>query len=824
MLLSALVAFVAGVCVLQLQAALPSLVQIALLIAVALPVAIVAATWKDARPVLRLGALLAACGVLGFAYAAAQSMLRIGEELSFADEGRDLAVIGVIANLPARAERGVRFEFDVERVLTPDVRVPHRLLLGWYNGGFEVQPGQRWSFTVRLRRPHGAMNPGGFDLEAWMLERNLRATGYVRSGPRDPSPDRLDSMVWRPGYAVERARSVLRERLQSSVADKRHGGVLLALVLGDQRAIGDEDWTLFNRTGIAHLVSISGLHITMIAGLAGLVVGALWRRIPVLLARSAAQTAGIVAGLIAALLYALLAGWGIPAQRTVLMLATVASAWLTGSRIGLATALALAAALVCLIDPWAVLAPGFWLSFGAVAAIVWVVQGRPPAPNLRWKYGMLTAARVQIAVTVALVPASIVLFHQLSVVSPLANAIAIPIVSWAVTPLALIGAALATLPAPIAAVAEPFFLAANGLFGVLAGLLAWLSSFSWATHPVASPPIALVALALIGVAWLLAPPGWPSRAAGLLALLPIFVWPATRPGEGDLWVTALDVGQGSALLVETRDRAWLYDAGPRYSNESDAGERVILPYLRYRGIGRLDGLIVSHLDSDHSGGAASLLRALAVERVISSIPHGHPALGQGAAVERCEAGLAWKSGALAFLVLHPHSADYARRRSSNAMSCVVAVTLGTTRLLLTGDVPAADETVFLAREPGLRVAWLAAPHHGSRTSSSETLLQTLGASWAVAQAGYRNRFGHPDAGVMERYRAHRIRLLRTDHAGALQWRFAPDGSTTVSAWRSAAVHYWHNRPGPIHSDFPDEDDPPEGIDTNPAPPEPFFPG
>src|SRR5512134_294082 len=436
MLLSALVAFVAGVCVLQLQAALPSPVQIALLIAVALPVAIGAAAWKDARPVLRLGALLAACGVLGFAYAATQSTLRIGAELSFADEGRDLAVIGVVANLPARAERGVRFEFDIERVLTPDVRVPRRLLLGWYNGTFEVQPGQRWSFSVRLRRPHGAMNPGGFDLEAWMLERNLRATGYVRSGPRDPSPDRLDSMVWRPGYVVERARSMLRERLQSSVADKRHGGVLLALVLGDQRAIGDEDWTLFNRTGIAHLVSISGLHITMIASLAGLVVGALWRRIPVLLVRSTAQTAGIVAGLIFALLYALLAGWGIPAQRTVLMLATVAAAWLTGSRIGLATALAFAAALVCLIDPWAVLAPGFWLSFGAVAAIVWVVQGRPAAPNHRWKHGMLTAARVQIAVTLALVPASIVLFLQLSVVSPLANAIAIPIVSWAVTPLA----------------------------------------------------------------------------------------------------------------------------------------------------------------------------------------------------------------------------------------------------------------------------------------------------------------------------------------------------------------------------------------------------
>lgn len=822
MLLFALVAFVAGVCVLQLQAALPSPVQIALLFAGALAV-LIATAW-GARPGLRRGALLAACGVLGFAYAAAQSTLRIGDELSFVDEGRDLAVIGVVASLPARAERGVRFEFVVERILTPEVRLPRRLLLGWYNGAFDVQPGQRWSFTVRLRRPHGAMNPGGFDLEAWMLERNLRATGYVRAGPRDPAPNRLDAMVWRPGYAVERARSVLRERLQPVLADKRHGGVLLALILGDQRAIGDEDWTLFNRTGISHLVSISGLHITMIAGLAGLVVGAVWRRTPALLARSAAQTAGVIAGLVAALLYALLAGWGVPAQRTVLMLATVAAAWLAGSRIGLGTALALAAALVCLLDPWAVLAPGFWLSFGAVAAIVWVVQGRPGTPSSRWRSGLMTAVRVQIAVTLALVPASVVLFHQLSVVSPLANAVAIPIVSWAVTPLALVGAALALLPPPMTLLAEALFLAGNWLFGVLADLLASSASFPWATLPVASPPVPLVALAIIGVIWLLGPPGWPSRASGLLALLPIFVWPATRPNDGELWVTAFDVGQGSALLVETRDRTWLYDAGPRYSSESDAGERVILPYLRHRGIGRLDGLIVSHLDSDHSGGAASVLRALEVERVVSSIADRHPALGQRAAVERCEAGMAWRSGSLAFLVFHPDAADYQRRRSTNAMSCVVAVSLGSIRVLLTGDVPAADETTLLAREPGLRVSWLAAPHHGSRTSSSETLLGTLGATWAVAQAGYRNRFGHPDPAIVERYRAHRVRLLRTDHAGALQWRFGPDGGATISAWRSVAVRYWHNRPGLLPSAAAFEDDPPEGIDTNPAPPEAFFPG
>ena len=315
------------------------------------------------------------------------------------------------------------------------------------------------------------MNPGGFDFEAWMLERNLRASGYVRAGRNDPPAKRVQAMVWLPQYAIERARSNLRAQLQPKLEGKRYGGVLLALVLGDQRAISDADWTLFNRTGIGHLVSISGLHITMIASLVGLSVGALWRRSPALVARTAAQTAAVIAGLVAAFAYALLAGWGVPAQRTVIMLATVGVAWIFSSRIGAATSLALAAALVCLIDPWAVLAPGFWLSFGAVAAIVWVVQGRPiRSASSGLRLVLHAAARVQIAVTLALIPATVLLFHQLSIVSPLANAVAIPVVSWAVTPLALLGAAFAMLPAPLSLLAEPLLGAADAIFAIMAAL------------------------------------------------------------------------------------------------------------------------------------------------------------------------------------------------------------------------------------------------------------------------------------------------------------------------------------------------------------------
>lgn len=832
MRLAALIALVIGVCLLQWQALLPERAIVALLAGVAATMLLVLLVllWSRSSWLARAGILIA-MGCLGFAYAAAHATWRMADELAFDDEGRDIAVVGVIASLPVRLERGVRFELDVERIVAPSVHVPSRVLLGWYSGDpggdGAVQPGERWAFTVRLKRPHGTMNPGGFDFEAWMLERNLRASGYVRAGRNDPPAMRVHAMVWAPRYAIERARSNLRAQLQPKLEGKRYGGVLLALVLGDQRAISDADWTLFNRTGIGHLVSISGLHITMIASLVGLAVGAMWRRSPVLLARAAAQTAAVIAGLIAAFSYALLAGWGVPAQRTVVMLATVGAAWLFSSRIGAATSLALAAALVCLIDPWAVLAPGFWLSFGAVAAIVWVVQGRPmhlAASGLRPL--LHAAARVQIAVTLALVPATVLLFHQLSIVSPLANAVAIPVVSWAVTPLALLGAALAVIPAPVSLLAEPVLGAADAIFAIVAALLEWAASFAWANVPVATPPLVLVVLAAVGVVWVLAPPGWPLRVAGAVAILPMFVWPALRAADNEVWVTALDVGQGSALLVETNQHVWLYDAGPRYSADTDAGERLILPYLRHRGIGKLDGLIVSHLDNDHSGGAASILRAVSVDRVMSSIAPGHPVLNARADVERCAAGMRWSTGTLTFAVLHPAAPDYEAKRPTNSMSCVVLITSGATRLLLTGDVPLADESALLAREPALRADWLAVPHHGSRSSSSAVLLDTLGATAAVAQTGYRNRFRHPEAEVVARYHARKIQFFRTDYSGALQWRFAGDGASTVSSSREMQARYWHNRP-PTASRRPGSGSgtPEVGAsvpDVIPGPPEPYL--
>lgn len=799
-----LAAFVAGAWLLQQQAALPhpGLLALTALSAGAVVALCAVLRLRARRSIASAGAatwlshtsVLLAVLALGMCHAGWIAKWRLADELDFADESRDVRVIGVIASLPAQLQRGTRFEFDVEAVEAPAIHVPPHISLAWFGATAQVRPGERWRFEVRLRRPHATLNPGGFDLEAWMLERNLRATGYVRENRI--SPERIDGLVWATGYAIDRARDALRRKLQERLRDDRYGGVLVALVLGDQRAIREEDWLLFNRTGISHLVSISGLHITMIAGLLALAAGRIWRRSSGALAFAPAQSAAAVAAMVAAWAYCLLAGWGVPAQRTFFMLATVAAAMLLRFHTRPAATLALAAVVVTLLDPWAVLAAGFWLSFGAVAAIFFSVYGRPTRRCPGWRVRVNEAARVQLVVTIALVPLTVVLFQQVSVVSPLANAIAIPVVSLLVTPLSLAAACFVMLPEPLASIAVPLLTLAHALMVLLSELLQWSLQWRAASIALPAPPFWVAAVAMVAVVWLLSPPGWPMRWAGAVWLLPLILWPAERPRTGELWVTALDVGQGSALIVEAPGRVLVFDTGPRYSAQADAGGRIVLPYLRARGIDRIDILVVSHLDSDHSGGTAALLEAVEIGEVWTSIPPDHPVLAKARSVTRCHAGTTAGSGPLDLRILHPTVAEYALpERNTNARSCVVEVRLGQTRVLMTGDLPALQESEILSRTADLHATLLAAPHHGSRSSSTDPFVRAIAPTWVVAQVGYRNRFGHPDPSVVARYRGVGAQFVRTDIAGATQWRFAGDGSEFVRMQRIDAARYWHNQPG-----------------------------
>lgn len=773
---SIIVGFVVGLLWLQQQAELPGMLLPGLSLGVVLMLLVVGG---PGRHVFMRTLLLLVIGVAsGLLWGDWRAELRLADALPSALEGEDLAVRGVIAAMPQRTERGWRFEFETDAV--PDQGVPRRILLAWYEQGFireqggtEAVPplhaGDRWQLQVRLKRPHGTLNPHGFDYEAMLFERDIRATGYVR-------PRAVHQWLGREGRCiVECAREAVRSRFERTLGDSPYAGVLVALAVGDQQAVPRSQWDLFARTGITHLVSISGLHITLLAGLAYAAVGALWRRVPRLMLLLPAQRAASVGGLLAAMAYCLLAGFAVPAQRTLYMLAVVAIALWQRRNPAPRDVLMLALLVVVLIDPWAVLAPGFWLSFGAVALLFYVGSGRIVEAHWLRQWG-----RAQWAMSLGLLPILLALFQQFSLVSPLANAVAIPMVSFVITPLAL----LAAVPG-----LEFLLYPAHALLSALMWLMQRMAALPFSTWQQAVPPAYMTVLAMLGALWLMLPRGVPARWLGLMPLSVMLLWMPPRPADGSLQVTVLDVGQGLAVHLQTAKHDMLFDTGPAFGEEADSGNRIILPYLRAVGVGRLDAMVVTHADADHSGGAESVVDGVSVEHMLTSAPFEHRLSALPVAQGPCEAGMQWEWDGVRFEFLHPLVGDYEREvGKSNDMSCVLRVASHSGTMLLTGDIEARSEKALLARgAERLRADVMLVPHHGSRTSSTPEFIAAVGAKDVIVPVGYRNRFRHPHPMVLARYSA--TNVYRTDRDGAVTVEYSGSG-ITLAGVRHEYRRYW----------------------------------
>jgi competence protein ComEC len=767
--------------------------------------------------------LLAASAAAGFVSTHWQASSRLADALPAELEGQDLRLLGTVASLPREGLQGVRFEFVVEAATLrgQPVRVPERVSLGWWRGteadamlaapSRPVRAGQRWQFTARLARPHGAMNPHGFDLEAWLFEQGLRATGSVRD-VRGVSPAVL--VEDDAAHPVQRARQAVRDAIQARVADAGTAGVLAALAVGDQAAIDRADWALFRDTGTAHLVSISGLHVTMFAWLATAVVTALWARHPRLPCRVPAPVAGRWAGLLLAAAYALLAGWGVPAQRTVAMIAVVVLLRQGGRRWPWPAVLGAAGFVVVAADPWALRAPGFWLSFVAVGLLAASaplqlagpagggLAGRVGGERLggwgrwgRWHW-LHAALRQQAVATVGLAPLSLLFFQQVSLVGFAANLLAIPVVTLLITPLALLGVLLP----PLWALGAWVVAALEAVLVVMAAspLAVW--------HSAAAPPWA-VAAGLLGGLVAVLPWPWRLRALALPLMLPLLVPPVAKPPPGGFELTAVDVGQGTAVLLRTASHVLVYDAGPAGAagaTGADAGERVLVPLLRALGVRRIDRLVLSHRDTDHTGGAAALAQALPVAGLLSSLEAGHP-LRALAPHAPCTAGQRWRWDGVDFELLHPPAellASATGRTRPNTLSCVLRVrAAGGRSVLLTGDIEAAQEAA-LVREAGARLAstvlWV--PHHGSNTSSTADFIAAVAPRLAVVQAAHRSRFGHPAPAVLSRYAAAGVPVLTSAACGAWVWRVGPDGRGGPGdgvCTRERHRRYWHHPIGQV---------------------------
>jgi competence protein ComEC len=806
----AIAAFVFGVALLQRQANLESEVTSFLAISLAtLVYTLICLLWEISYlRYIRLVCFALIFSVIGFFWANLRADWLLQENLPVAWEQREMRITGVVESLPHYTEQGVRFNFNVEQLAASQERpiwFPSHVTLTWkiqseaalQNSdtldSYPIKPGQRWRLTVRLKRPHGNANPLGFDYEVWLLEQGIRATGAVRSNQLAHN-SLVSKFVWTPSNLVNRWRDQLRQRIHRALPTSPYAGVLVALVIGDQREIAQSDWAIFNRTGIGHLISISGLHITMVSGMFAGLMSYFWRRsfftqmhLPLHLP---AQKVAALSAVLMALLYVALSGFGIPAQRTLLMISIVALAVWSGRMVGLSHVLCLALGAVVLFDPWAVLWPGFWLSFAAVAVILYVSMGRAEGSFGdsifdRLQKTLMQAWHVQYAITIGLVPLSLLLFAQLSLISPLANALAIPLVSFVIAPLALIAC---VLPAPLSTWLWQF---SHWFVVQLAAGLQLFSTQTFAVKTFVSPSIGIFFLALIGTLWMLAPRGWPWRFLGWFCWLPLILQKPEMPNLGQLNVTVFDVGQGMAVLLETASHRMLYDAGPYYSPVSDAGSRVILPYLNARGITHLDKMLISHNDNDHSGGALSLLQGLSVQQLMSSLKLDSPIISAAKSHQRCLAGQSWQWDGVAFEMLQPVVASYESEKwRPNARSCTLKISTKRFSLLLPGDIEATQEDELLHAIPEkLSATVLLAPHHGSGTSSTPAFLRAVQPQLALFQVGYHNRYRHPKPQVFQRYAEFGIKRLRTDESGAIRLQFGD--TLAVSAYRKEHARYWY---------------------------------
>ena len=782
--------FVFGAWLLQQQPALPSLYWLFTIIpALFLLVKSRPFSYQHARLIHLLCIVIFAC-LLGFLWAATIATIRLNDELPAHWQQKSINIVGSVATLPEVTEKGERFQFDVEKVLTKDssrtLKIPRHISLNFYGDSGSAKPqniasrlnhfhaGERWHLTVKLKRPHTTYNPHGYDFEGWALENNIRATGSIsnKSGYK-----KLSNFVWRPSYMVERVREKVGNQISQTLANKPYAGVIRALVIGDDSQITQLQWSVYLRTGVNHLMSISGLHITMLAGLAYAIAAFIWRRVPSLVLRLPTRKAATIIGLIAAVLYSLLAGMSLPTQRTLIMLITFALALLVGKNLAISRALAIALMVVILLDPWASIAAGFWLSFSAVAIIAYVSVGRLSAQH--W---FKEAVHTQWAITLGLLPLLIALFGQTSIVSPLANAFAIPAISLIVVPLAILGSVIHV---------DFILQAAHFILTFCMHGLNWLAALP--TWQQAAPPMWALVSAVFGVLWLLLPRGFPQRWLGLILLMPLFFNNVSRPETGAMQVAVLDIGQGLSVVVKTAKHTLLYDAGPKFNEQSDAGGRIVLPYLRGEGIKKLDGFIVSHNDIDHSGGAPSVLAQVPVGWFASSFTESDSIALPPNAI-KCFAGQRWQWDGVSFEVLHPSLPSYNDANlSDNNRSCVVKITSQFGSILLAGDIEEpAEASLLLANADALKSDVLIAPHHGSKTSSSAPFLQAVNAKQVIFTVGYLNRFKHPKPEIETRYKESGALEYRSDYTGALLIDFTRNMPLQVLAWRQAQPRYWHD--------------------------------
>ena len=702
--------------------------------------------------------------VMGVSWALGFAMLRISDRLPETQQGQMIKIEGTIVGLPQRDERRVRFDFKVSK---PEESVPSKLRLSWFFPKQAIKSGQKWQFTVKLKKPHGRFNPNGFDYERWLYSQNIGATGYVRS---KPPPILLQN---HDGYFnIDVLRQNISETLTNILAQSNAIGLIKALTIGDRHEVNNKQWDVFRKTGTVHLLAISGLHIGLIAGIAYFIVHQFSARLAV----SSPQLIAAICCMVVAVFYAALAGFSLPTQRALIMLAIamLANCWQRNIKPSNTIALTMFAVLV--FDPLAVLSAGFWLSFLAVTVIIYSVGGRLGKPAY-W----LSTLKIHWVTAIGLSPLLIFYFNQVSVIAPLANLVTVPFISLLIVPLCLIAVSLMFI---VPVFSKQLFQVADSLLELLWSFLSVLANLPFADLSSVSVPFYTVAMAMCGIAVLLLPKGIPCRHLGVIMFLPMVFVDLGKLNKGEATLTLLDVGQGLSAVIETSEHVLVFDTGAKYSNQYNMGNAVVIPFLQSNGIDSIDMLLISHGDNDHIGGADAILSEMTVEKVLTSVPEklpDHQAIS-------CYAGQSWYWDDVGFEILSPKKAKQA---SENNLSCVLKVSSKYGSILLTGDIEA-DAENWLINNAAQKLSSdvLVAPHHGSKTSSNLSFLEQVKPAIILIPAGYKNRFSFPHSKVIKRYNDLKLQWINSAYEGAINVKLKSN-AILVSSLRKQQGKYWN---------------------------------
>ncbi len=778
---SGVLAFLAGVAALQLLARLPALEWSLLLIPALLLLVLLPGYWR-----------LAASLLAGFSWALLQAQLILTPSLALELEGQNVLIQGHVVSLPEQKSndrRGrTRFEFTVESLSHAGkfYPTPGRIRLSAYRTSQlgELHAGQRWQLLVRLKQARGMMNPGSFDYEAWLFQHRIRATGYIRKSSKNHMLTADTSSC-----LVLCVREEIRDKIVTLTTDSEYTGLLLALSIGERSLITPAQWQWLRQTGTSHLVAISGLHVGLIAGLMFLLMNRFWRLSANLVLFYPAPKAAAWAAMLGALVYAALAGFSVPTQRALIMLSGVMLGIIFNRRLSPGRTLALALLLVLIVDPLAVMAAGFWLSFLAVWVIVYGLAARLGSAG-KWRQWW----RAQWWVTLGLMPVLLLFFQQVSLIAPLANALAIPLVSMLVAPLSLLGSVLLLFDPDWAA---PVLQLALWLLAILADYLRFLAALPYASWSASILSLPSIILCIFGMLWLLAPRGIPARWLGTVMLLPVLFGRFDVPASAEAQFTLLDVGQGLAAVVQTKNHLLVFDTGARFGANFNMGDAVLIPFLRNLGIQKIDRLILSHADNDHLGGAAALLAEIPALKIFGSDVEKIKQKGFRLPLKSCLKGQQWNWDGVVFRMLHP---PLKTRLQRNNRSCVLMVEAGGQRLLLSGDIEKAAERELVRTYAGdLHADVLIAPHHGSKTSSTVAFIDAVSPQYVLYPLGYRNRYGFPHPEVFARYQSRQILSLLSSNTGAIQFtlgannRQHPEPGLRPQLFRQAQGHFWNAR-------------------------------